>query len=166
VLRTELLAASHDRGGFDCGEPALNDYLQRLARQHQSKGVSQTHVVVEEHDPSVIIGFFSLAATKCSTADLPPELARKLPRDVPALLLGRLAVDLRHHGKGLGGALIVSAVHRTAAIAREAGIVGLFVDAKDERAAAFYRRHGFQPTPTDGLRLFLPRESILRMAAE
>jgi GNAT superfamily N-acetyltransferase len=166
VLKIELLASQHDRAAFDCGVPALNDYLQRLARQQQSKGVSQTHVIVEEQQPSAIVGFFSLAATKCNTSELPPELARKLPRDVPALLLGRLAVDVRHQGKGLGDALVVSAVQRAALVAKEAGIVGLFVDAKDDRAAAFYRRHGFKPTPSDTLRLFLPRESILRMAEE
>lgn len=161
AARIEALSRDHNRAAFDCGVPALNDFLQRIARQHQRKGVSQTYVLLDEDLAwARILGYFALTACESSSADLPSEIARGLPQKIPAVLLGRLAVDRQFHGKGFGKTLLVEAIHVVAEIVPKIGISGLFVDAKDDNAAAFYRHFGFVPLISDPHRLFLPLDSI------
>lgn len=161
------LARNHDRDSFDCGSEALNLFLRATARQHQDRGISRTFVLVEPESaaPNRIIGFFTLSACEGISSDLPESLARRLPRNLPAVLLGRLAVDQQFQGRGYGGALLVEAIRRGAASATQIGIAGLFVDAKDDQAATFYRRFGFVPLPSDARRLFLPLSTLLSAAS-
>jgi GNAT superfamily N-acetyltransferase len=168
VAAIEALSRKHDRSGFDCGVKALNDFLQSTARQHQEKGISRTFVLVDPDFPNAarIIGYFTLSACECGTAGLPPKLAKRLPRTIPAVLLGRLAVDRRYHGRGYGGALLIEAIRRVATTSQEVGIAGLFVDAKDDAAVAFYRRFGFLPLATNPYRLFLPLATLLNAARQ
>ena len=145
----EPLSADHDRAGFDCGSEPLNRFLQQVARQHSEKGLSRTFVMVNETAgiPKPVLGYFSLSATEADTEHLPPAIARKLPRKIPAARMGRLAVSKAMQGQGLGSILLIEALRRTAHAADELGICGLFVDAKDDRAAGFYRRFGFESLP-------------------
>lgn len=161
------LSRNHDRDSFDCGSEPLNLFLRATARQHQDRGISRTFVLVEPESaaPNRVIGFFTLSACEGISSDLPESLARRLPRNVPAVLLGRLAVDRRFQGRGYGGALLVEAICRVAATATQIGIAGLFVDAKDDRAAAFYRTFGFVPLPSNPRRLFLPLNTLLSIAS-
>lgn len=161
----EPLSRQHDREEFDCGVQALNDFLWSIARQHQEKGVSRTFTLVDRDSetPARVLGYFSLSACEATTTDLPSRLAKRLPRSIPAVLLGRLAVDRNAQGRGFGSVLLVDAIHRVVATSTQVGIAGLFVDAKDDNAAAFYRKHGFQPLPTNACRLFLPLQTLLRM---
>ena len=167
MLKVELLDATHDRGGFDCGVEALNRYLQQIARQHIAKGISKTFVLVDEHAaaPKPVLGFFTISLCQVLGQQGPAKWAKKLPEQIPAMRLGRLAVAQTQHGAGYGKAILVEALHRIARVADLAGGIGLFVDAKDEAAAAFYARFGFEPTPSGSLTLFMPTETIRQFAA-
>ncbi len=158
----EPLARDHDREHFDCGVAALNVFLRQTARQHQERGISRTFVLTEGDvsSPKPILAFFTLAATEGFTDRLAPEIAKRLPSKIPAVVLARLAVSAQHQGKGYGSALLAEALSRVAAIADQLGVAGMFVDAKDESAAAFYRKFGFVPLVSEPLRLFLPLASI------
>ncbi len=165
MANIEPLSRQHDRQKFDCGVEVLNDFLQRTARQHQVKGVSRTFVLVdpESETPKGILGYFTLSACESVTAHLPATLARRLPHTIPAVLLGRLAVDRNLQGQGYGSVLLVEAIRRVAATSAQLGVAGLFVDAKDDSAVAFYRKHGFVPLPANPYRLFLPLKTLLQI---
>ncbi len=167
MLRVELLDATHDRSGFDCGVEPLNRYLQQIARQHMVKGISKTFVLVDEHAaaPKPVLGFFTISLCQVLGQQVPAKWARKLPEQIPAMRLGRLAVAQTQQGAGYGKTLLVDALHRIARVADLAGGIGLFVDAKDEAAAAFYARFGFEPTPSGPLTLFMSTETIRQFAA-
>lgn len=108
----ERLAAKHDRTGFCCGKQSLDDFLARYVSQYEKRNVGRTYVLVRDGEPKVY-GYFTLAAADIEVADLPPELAKKLPKHpIPALLLGRLAVDQSVRGQGLGGLLLKEALVR------------------------------------------------------
>lgn len=162
MVEFELLDAAHDRGGFDCGAESLNRYLQQIARQHIAKGISKTFVLVEERAvaPKPVLGFFTISLCQVLGQHVPAKWARRSPDQIPAVRLGRLAVARTRQGAGLGRVLLAEALLRIARVTELAGGIGVFVDAKDERAAAFYARFGFQATPSDPLTLFMPAETI------
>ena len=166
MLKVELLGATHDRSGFDCGVEPLNRYLQQIARQHIAKGISKTFVLVDEHAVASkpVLGYFTISLCQVLGQQVPAKWAKKLPEQIPAMRLGRLAVARTQRGAGYGKALLVEALHRIARVADLAGGIGLFVDAKDEAAAAFYARFGFEPTPSGPLTLFMPTETIRQFA--
>jgi ribosomal protein S18 acetylase RimI-like enzyme len=162
VRKIELLSPSHDREGFDCGSDPLNLFLKQTARQHADRGISRTFVLVEEDavEPKPIVGFFSLNLCQIKSEVLPPEAAKKLPRDVSGVRLGRLARAKEFRGQGVGEILLAAALHKFMEIYRRAGGIGLFVDAKDQSAKEFYLRFGFAPLPSSEMQLFLPVKTI------
>jgi GNAT superfamily N-acetyltransferase len=164
----ELLDATHDREGFDCGSEPLNRFLQQVARQHNERGVARTFVMVEAdaRTPKPILGFFSLSAFEVTGAVLPPGLAKKLPRAIPAARLGRLAVAKAMQGQRIGSVLMYAALKKVAQIADSIGIAALFVDAKDDDAARFYGRFQFVPLPDHPLTLFLPLRTLMDAVRE
>ena len=145
-----------DRAAFSCNEPALDGWFRNRAGQDQHRGVAQ--VFVARDDQLGIVGFYSLSAFSIVANDLPERIARKLPRydTVPAILIGRLARDVRVHGKGVGELLMADAIARILSTSHQVGIYAIIVDAKDEKVSAFYQTFGFQPLPLHPLRLFLP----------
>lgn len=149
------LAGSHDRQGFDCGHQELNDWLRQVARQHQDKGLSKTFVAVRDEAPTRICGYYALTLAELENRHLPEAWRKKLPRRIPGVRLGRLAVDRQYQGKGLGELLLIDTLTRARRIYTEAGGIGLFVDALDTQAAGYYRRFGFDPSPDNPLLLFL-----------
>ena len=149
------LTGSHDRHGFDCGRKELNDWLQQIARQHQDKGLSKTFVATVEEVPNRICGYYALTLAELESRNLPQAWRTKLPRRIPGVRLGRLAIDRQYQGKGMGKLLLVDALGRARRIYGEAGGIGLFVDAIDEQAAGYYRQFGFAASPDDPLLLFL-----------
>jgi ribosomal protein S18 acetylase RimI-like enzyme len=156
-----LLERSHDRNGFDCGIPELNKFLKATARQHSQKGVSRTFVLTE--DRTEILGYMTLTLCEVSPVSLPAAHANRYPSHLlPAVRLARLAVSNKARGRRYGELLLSEALHRTACIADQAGVIGLFVDAKDESARQFYLRYGFHPLSEAPLQLFLPIETIRR----
>ncbi len=159
----ESLGKRHDRISFDCGEPALNDFLKKRARQQQEKHVGKTFVAVPEKGGTRVLGFYTLSAGSIQFASLPAGIQKKLPRyPVPVALLGRLAVDATMKGKGIGKALLQDALLRVASIAkRDLGMVAVVVEAKSEEARAFYTRYGFQPFQDRPWTLFVLTRDIL-----
>lgn len=157
LLVQRLDGRLHDREGFDCGEPSLNQYLRALATQHQRTGVATTHVLLEDDTPSRILGYYTLAAAQMSLDDLQAADRRRLPRyPLPVARLARLAVALHEQAHGLGESLLQHAVKRCLALRGELGIHALLVDALHARAAAFYRLYGFRQTAGGALTLYLP----------
>ncbi|WP_395020860.1 GNAT family N-acetyltransferase [Dongia sp.] len=158
----ELLSAKHDRGSFSCGVEPLDRYLRTQASQDARRRVSNCFVAVQEDDVSVA-GYYTLAASSIPLTELPADLVSRLPNYavIPAALVGRLAVDSHHAGKALGSALLYDALAR--AMNAEPAIFALVVDAKDERAAGFYRRFGFLPFTSRPLSFFLPIATAVKM---
>jgi GNAT superfamily N-acetyltransferase len=149
------LTGNHDRQGFDCGRQELNDWLRQVARQHQEKGLSKTFVAFRDQEPARICGYYALTLAELENRHLPETWRKKLPRRIPGVRLGRLAVDRQYQGKNLGKLLLIDALMRAQRIHTEAGGIGLFVDAFDEQAAGYYRRFGFEAPPDNPLLLFL-----------
>ena len=160
--KIELLAKSHDRDGFDCGSEPLNLFLKQTARQHAERGISRTFVLVDEAAtaPKPILGFFSLNICQIKSESLTPAEAKKLPRDVSGVRLGRLAVCLAHRRQSVGKTLLVAAMGKFVEIFNSAGGIGLFVDAKDQDAKRYYEQFGFVSMPSNELELFLPVRTI------
>jgi len=158
LLVTALDPALHDLSRFDCGTPALNRYLREQVTQDVRRRVAACFVAVD--DDQRVAGYYTLASASVPLAGLSDELRRKLPRygAIPAIRVGRLAVDREFKGRGLGGALLVNALRR--AVAAEIPGAVLVVDAKDPQASAFYRHHGFIPLQDAPLTLFLPLASV------
>jgi ribosomal protein S18 acetylase RimI-like enzyme len=156
----EPLGANHDRGAFSCGVPALDRYLRELATQDVRRRVSNCFVALDADGK--IAGYYTIAATSIPLTELPSEQARRLPRypSLPACLVGRLAVDQRFRGQGLGGMLIVDAIAR--ASRAEPAIFALVVDAKDEVALGFYQHLGLKRFASRLMTLFLPIAEAVR----
>jgi GNAT superfamily N-acetyltransferase len=155
--REEPIGRHHDRKGFDCGVPELNEYLERFARQNHESGGAKTFVAVPPSNPARVIGFYSISPGAIEFARVPAKLTKKLGRyDVPIFRLGRLATDRTFQGQGLGGDLLVAAGRRALAVSIEVGGVALAIDAKDENAARWYERFGALPLLDDPLKLILP----------
>ena len=154
------LDASHDRATFQSDSQPLNRYLKEQATQDIRRRVAACFVALA--DEWRIAGYYTLASASLLLADLPASTGKKLPRypTVPAIRMGRLAVDQAFKGQGLGGALLVDALDRS--LRAEIAAFALVVDAKDAAAAAFYRHHGFMALPDSPLTLFLPLATALR----
>lgn len=148
-----------DTAAFRCGQAPLDEYLYRYASQDVRRNVARIFVATPQDDLRRIAGYYSLSAGSVHCADLPPALAKKLPRyPVPVALVGRLAVDgaFQGKGKGLGSILISDACQKVAHASTALAVVGMVVDAKDDVAAAFYRHFGFVDLPGQSGRLLLP----------
>ena len=157
----ELLVAHHQRAGFDCGEPALNEFLQRQAGQLGRKGFGKTYVALAA-DGLAVAGFVTLSAGQVETQCLPAHL--KLPRyPVPMLRIGRLAVDSRAQGQGTGRQLMAFALQLALDFSKSVGLYAVVIDAKDAKARAYYQAMGFTSTLDDPLCLYLPL-SVLEKA--
>lgn len=161
---TEPLGPAHDRGAFDCGNEPLNRFLKQQARQEQDRHVSVCWVLPHADDRSIVRGYYTLSAYSVRLTELPESTTKKLPRypDVPAALLGRLAVDTAHQRQGLGEHLMMDAMDKVLMHSRAMGTVVLVVDGKNERSAAYYQAHGFIPFPSAPLRLFIHIDTVAR----
>lgn len=147
------LAATDRVEAFDCGQPALNQFLQRYALVNQKANSAQTWVCCRD---DVVVGFYSLAVGSVDRGTAPSRVVKGLARHpVPVMILARLAVDSAHQRKGLGRALLRDALLRTAQAADIAGIRCLLVHAKDDSARQWYENWEFEPSPTDPYHLFL-----------
>jgi GNAT superfamily N-acetyltransferase len=153
----------HDRTAFSCGAAELDRYLREHASQDIKRDVARVFVAVRP-ETAAICGYYSLSATSFQRDELPAEQARKLPRyPVPAVLLGRLAVDRDAQGSGLGEFLLMDAMCRTLLATQVMAVHAMVVDAKDAAAAKFYRKYGFIDFPNNTRRLFLPMATIRQL---
>jgi len=160
-FRIAPLDSHHDRTGFTSGSEPLDRYFRDQVTQDLRRRVTACFVAVTSEQR--IAGFYTLASASLLLSDLPAALHKKLPRypSVPAVRMGRLAVDRDFRGRGLGGVLLADALER--AIRSAIAVYALVVDAKDELAAAFYQHHGFIRLPDRALTLFLPFATVARM---
>ncbi len=159
--REEALSRRHDRASFDCGVLALNEYLQRYARQQHEGGGAKTFVAVGPAAPSTILGYYTISPGAIAFAKTPAKLTSRLGRyEVPVFRLGRLAVSSAMQKRGLGGDLLLAAGERALAVAQQVGGVALAIDAKDEHAAAWYERFGALRLLDEPLKLVLPLDTI------
>jgi GNAT superfamily N-acetyltransferase len=152
----EPLASHHDLSAFDCGNPDLNDWLIRQARRNEGRS-ARTYVLAVE---SRVIGYYCLAVGQIMRGDLPTAKMRKnAPDQIPVIVLGRLAVDVRFTSRGFGTGLLQDAFRRSLRASEAVGVRAILVHSIDEGACAFYCRFGFLPFPTNPLTLVLPLET-------
>lgn len=147
-----LLAVDDHLEGFDSGEPELNQWLVRQAQRNQASGGSRTYVTTRD---GRVVGYYSLATGSVVHAEVSGRIRRNQPNPVPVILLGRLAVDRKEQGRGLGAHLLRDAITRTVEAANIVGVRALLVHALHEQARQFYLNFDFEPSPTDPLHLFL-----------
>jgi GNAT superfamily N-acetyltransferase len=160
-FRIEPLSGNHDRANFLSGSDALDRYFREQASQDVKRRIATCFVAVSVSDGDVA-GYYTLTATGVALDALAPEIIKKLPRYpvVPAVLMGRLAVNRLYRGRGLGGVLLSDALTRTARA--QLGVFAMVVDAKDEAAQRFYEHYGFTFLPGEVRRLCLPITTALR----
>lgn len=151
------LTVEHDLSGFDCGEPALNDWLRHRALKNESR-FSRTYVLCEGNR---VVGYFCISAGSVERGAAPGKVRRNAPDVIPVSVIGRLAVSRDHAGKGLGADLLSDALRRIAQASKSIGIGAVLVQAKDDAAKRFYLRCAeFIEYPEDSLTLFLPIETV------
>ncbi len=159
--REEPIAKKHDRETFDCGDPELNEFLKKHARQNHERGAAKTFVAVDNTDGKSILGFYSLCPAALEYARTPDLVRKGLARhDVPVFRLARLAVSCSVQGQGLGGQLILAAGRRCLLAATEVGGVALLIDAKNERVAKWYASYGAIPLTDAPLSVILPLATV------
>ena len=153
LSRPEPLGAEHQPEGFDCGKPALNDWLLRHARQAQSSGSARTFVVAED---ARVDGYFSLTVGQIDTLEAPDRIRKGMGQyPLPVVILARLAVSKLDQGRGIGFGLLQDAIRRTMLIAEQAGIRAMLTHPIDEDAASFTTRFGFIASPLREQQLLL-----------
>ena len=142
MIAPEPLGERHDVSRFESGAESLDAWLRRKARLNEAKGGSRTYVVC---DGDRVIGFYSLAASSVERRRVSSRVGRRMPEPIPVILLGQLAVDTGHRGRGLGADLLVDAARRALAAADVIGARAIVVQALDGEAKGFYERFGFRP---------------------
>lgn len=159
--RIEVLGPQHERASFVSGAEPLDRYFRTQAGQDARKNMAAPFVLVLPD--GAIAGYYTLSSTAIHVGEWPMATVRKLPRYplIPATLLGRLAVDRRHQGKGYGRLLLADALCR--AVRSEIASFAVIVDAKDDPARQFYERESFLPFPDQPMKLFLPMADIAEL---
>lgn len=149
-----LLTSEHSLEGFDCSEPALNEWLTRRALGNQAAGTSRTWIVTYK-PTGIVVAYYASSAASVMRAAATQSIARDQPSELPAILLGRMAVDRRHQGKRLGAAMLKHFMKKAIEVSEMVGVRLVLVHAKDERVKDFYRHHGFIESPINPLTLMM-----------
>ena len=155
-----LEKAVHNRAAFNCGVAELDNYLKVQATQDQKRNVSQPYVLTDE--AGTIYGYYTLSTGSVNLEQLPETSRKGLPHDpqLPVILLGRLATDQRFQGQGIGASLLADALERSYRASQEIGAWAVVVQAKNDQAEGFYRKHEFVSSQTDPHVLMLPMKTI------
>jgi GNAT superfamily N-acetyltransferase len=151
TFRVEPLRDDHDLQPFDCGNDELTEWLQRFARHATAQG-TRTYLLIADATGNVV-GYFAIAPHLVEREQMPRPIGRGAPKQIPAVLLAKLALDRELQGRGLGSELLVRALEQIVEVARAAGGKIVVVDAIDEAAARFYEHHDFEPIPGNPSRL-------------
>jgi GNAT superfamily N-acetyltransferase len=150
--------SAHDLSGFDCGGPALNDWLRDRALKNESR-FSRTYVVCVGNR---VVAYFCISAGAVERSKAPGKVRRNAPETIPVSVIGRLAVSLDHAGKGLGADILSDALRRIALASQSIGMGAVLVHAKDDAAKRFYMKCAeFIEYPEDSRTLFLPIETVV-----
>jgi len=155
------ISADHRLDGFDCGKPPLDEWLKAHALENEGKA-SRTYVVTAQigADAGNVTAYYTLANGSVARNEVPKKIRQGLPNPVPTMVLGRLAVDQRHAGQGIGPGLLREALQRTWQASQIAGVRALIVHAIDDDAVGFYAKYGFQVFPSGTRTMFLPIETL------
>lgn len=157
------LTTSHLTATFTCGEPSLDDWLKRRAWRNETSGASRTYIVAIENE---VAGYYCLASGGVGRAEAPKSMQRNMPDQIPVVVMGRLAVDIRFQGMGLGSALLRDASTRTLLVSQTVGVRAMLLHAISDEAKAFYLAHSFLESSVTRMMLCLPIETIRRAAYE
>lgn len=158
-LRIEPISKAHNRKAFICKKSPLAVYLQQHARQNDEKNIAKAYVAVDDKD--TVHGYYTLSATNIEFKECPKEYSKGIPQyPIPAVLIGKLAVDENIEGQGLGSRLLIDALQRILAASEKVAVKAVIVDAIDEEAKGYYLHFGFIELPGHALKLFLPIETI------
>lgn len=160
TYRLEPLAEGHELNAFDCGNAALSEWLKRHALHARGQG-TRTYVLVEI-ESGAVAGYFAVAPHLLERDEAPRGIGRGAPRQMPAILLAKLALDRRVQGSGLGSELLIRALGVIVEAGRVAGGKLVVVDAIDDTAAAFYEHHDFEPLPADASRLVMKLSTVAK----
>ena len=162
----ELLSKRHKRDTFESGEPAIDDFLRKYARQNQDENIGRTFVATVE-GTSEVVGFYTLTVASVAREQFDEALVKRVPRyPLPVAHLGRLAVSSRAQKKGLGEHLLLHALSQILRVSRVVGIFAVEVRAKHERARRFYAKYGFVSLKDDPLHMYLPISDIEVLATQ
>jgi len=160
VITIQALSSNHDRAAFDCGNESMNGWLRQSARQHQEKDLARTYVAISSSEPGKIVGYYAIATTSIATEGM---AGTKLPSNVSAVLLGRLAIDASCQGQGLGEFILMDALARIVRTAELVGVRCIVVDAIDENATRFYERYGFVRLTTKPMTLVMHLHTVRQL---
>jgi len=159
----EIITADHDIADFDSGEPSLDEWLKDRALKNNARGGSRTFVVAADKR---VVGYYCLSSSAVARAGAPKKLRHDMPDPLPAILLGRLAVDRQYQNRGLGKALLRDALLRTERVSRQAGVALIFVHALHERARQFYLSSGFVEAPMQPMTLMMTMGTVHTILTE
>ena len=152
----------HDCSSFDCGEPALNDWLRQQALKNEARGASRTYVTGVKRR---VVGYYALATGAVARAAATGNVRGQMPEPIPVIIIGRLAVDAHHHGQGLGYGLLRDALLRTLQVAAQAGIRAVLLHAMTPDAKTFYQRAGSHESPVDPMLMMITMDDVEKALA-
>ena len=160
----EAFSKHHDRTGFSCGIESLDRYLHQQISQDLKRNAAAPFVLIEQGSPKVL-GYYTMSAFSVALQNIPKNLQKQLPHypQVPATLIGRLAVDQTFHGKRLGEKLLINALRRAYASREQIASAVVVVDVINENAVTFYAKYGFMTVQNEPNRLFLPMDTISKL---
>lgn len=159
----EPIRRDHVREGFNCGNPSLNDFLRKYARQSEDLGIARTFVAVTSKKP-VVHGYYSMRNGQVEAATLPQAETKRFPRyPAPVVHLARLTVDRSAQGQSLGEILLLDALERALAASRAVAAYAVEVVAIDNAARTFYLQYGFKELTDDRLHLYLPMRTVANL---
>jgi GNAT superfamily N-acetyltransferase len=162
----ELLDKKHNRDDFDCKKELLNNYLKNQAGQDIKRKLSACFVLAESTSDQ-IQGYYTLSNNSIPLSSFPEYIQKKLPRSyisIPTTLLGRLAIDTKYQGKGIGKILLIDALKRSYEISQEIGSFAVVVDPVDEEAEKFYEKYDFIKLPDSG-KMFISMKTLTQLFA-
>lgn len=162
--KPELLTVEHDLSEFDSGEASLNNWLRKKSLKNQAQGASRCFVILNTNKQ--VIGYYTLTAGAIAHEASPKSFKRNMPNPLPILLLGRLAIDKKHHNKGLGSALLRDAMLRAINVSSDTGIFAILVHALSNQAKQFYLSRGFVECPVNPLTLMVTLKTVKRIPIE
>ena len=156
ISSPEIITKDHHIEGFTSGEDSLDHWLKRKALKNLANSASRTYVV---HNNYNVSGYYCMSTGSIECNKVPGKIKRNMPNPIPLMVLGRLAVDIKYQGKGIGRGLLKDAVLRTYTISQKVGVKALLVHALTDSAKHFYKRFGFIESPIEEMTLFLPMQN-------
>lgn len=161
---SEPLNSTHKKSDFSCGKEMLDTYIQKQANQDIKRKLSACFVI-NETETNLIKGYYTLSNNSIPSEFIPDQIRKKLPRayeSIPTTLLGRLAIDNRFQGQGIGKLILIDALKRSYEISKTIGSFAVVVDPIDQDAENFYNKYGFIKLPDSG-KMFLPMKTISQL---